>query len=126
MERARRRLGPTLIEYVTYREGAHSTSDDPSAYRPKQEADGWPLGDPINRLKQHLIGIGAWSEDRHKQMEAEIEEEIITAQKKAESIGTLTSGERAAMADIFTDVYETMPPHLEAQRAQAISIKEGN
>ena len=45
-ERARRNLGPTLIEYVTYRVGAHSTSDDPAAYRPKTESDAWPLGDP--------------------------------------------------------------------------------
>ncbi len=55
VERARRNLGPTLIEYVTYRAGAHSTSDDPSAYRPKTESDAWPLGDPVIRLKNHLI-----------------------------------------------------------------------
>ena len=53
-ERARRNLGPTLVEYVTYRVGAHSTSDDPSAYRPKTEFDAWPLGDPVVRLKAHL------------------------------------------------------------------------
>jgi len=47
VERARRNLGPTLVEYVTYRAGGHSTSDDPAAYRPKQEGDAWPLGDPI-------------------------------------------------------------------------------
>ena len=55
VERARRNLGPTLIEYVTYRAAAHSTSDDPSAYRPKEESEAWPLGDPIERLKNHLI-----------------------------------------------------------------------
>ena len=47
VERARRNLGPTLVEYVTYRVGAHSTSDDPAAYRPKAESDAWPLGDPV-------------------------------------------------------------------------------
>ena len=56
-----RNLGPTLVEYVTYRVGAHSTSDDPSAYRPKTESDAWPLGDPVIRLKNHLIARGAWS-----------------------------------------------------------------
>ena len=54
-ERARRNLGPTLIEHVTYRVGAHSTSDDPAAYRPKTESDAWPLGDPVIRLRNHLI-----------------------------------------------------------------------
>src|ERR687893_634449 len=58
IERARRNLGPALIEHVTYRAGAHSTSDDPSAYRPKTESDAWPLGDPILRLKGHLIRRG--------------------------------------------------------------------
>ncbi|WP_240652501.1 thiamine pyrophosphate-dependent enzyme, partial [Alexandriicola marinus] len=57
VERARRNLGPTLVEYVTYRVGAHSTSDDPSAYRPKAESDAWPLGDPVLRLKNHLIKL---------------------------------------------------------------------
>ena len=54
-DRARRGGGPTLIELVTYRGGAHSTSDDPSKYRPKDEWQAFPLGDPIERLKQHLI-----------------------------------------------------------------------
>jgi 2-oxoisovalerate dehydrogenase E1 component alpha subunit len=47
--------GPTLIEWVTYRAGAHSTSDDPSRYRPADDWQHFPLGDPIARLKQHLI-----------------------------------------------------------------------
>jgi 2-oxoisovalerate dehydrogenase E1 component alpha subunit len=64
-ERARQGCGPTLIEHVTYRAGAHSTSDDPSRYRPKDEGAAWPLGDPIERLKGHLIAEGGWSEQRH-------------------------------------------------------------
>ncbi|HEY7852386.1 MAG TPA: 3-methyl-2-oxobutanoate dehydrogenase (2-methylpropanoyl-transferring) subunit alpha, partial [Caulobacteraceae bacterium] len=82
IERARRNLGPTLVEYVTYRAGAHSTSDDPSAYRPKADSAGWPLGDPIARLKDHLIAIGAWSGERHQQAEAEILATVIAAQKE--------------------------------------------
>ena len=62
IERARRGGGPTLVELVTYRRDAHSTSDDPSQYRAANEADHWPGGDPIERLKQHLIRIGEWSE----------------------------------------------------------------
>ena len=54
-ERARSNLGPTLIEWVTYRAGAHSTSDDPSKYRPADDWQHFPLGDPIARLKQHLV-----------------------------------------------------------------------
>jgi len=118
VERARLNLGPTLIEYVTYRAGAHSTSDDPSAYRPKHESEEWPLGDPVIRLKQHLIAAGAWSEERHKQAEAEILSEVIAAQKEAESFGTLHSGSKPSARDIFEDVYAELPPHLRRQRQQ--------
>jgi len=119
IERARRNLGPTLIEYVTYLVGAHSTSDDPAAYRPKTESDAWPLGDPVIRLKNHLIFRGAWSEARHKQAEAEILDTVVTAQKEAESHGTLHAGGKPSVRDMFEGVYGEMPPHLRRQRQQA-------
>ncbi len=118
-ERARMNLGPTLVEYVTYRVGAHSTSDDPSAYRPKTESDAWPLGDPVIRLKNHLIRRGVWSEERHKQAEAEILDTVIAAQKEAEKHGTLHSGGKPSTRDMFEGVFETMPPHLRRQRQKA-------
>jgi len=118
-ERARRNIGPTLIEYVTYRSGSHSTSDDPSAYRPKEEGDAWPLGDPVLRFKAHLIAKGIWSEDRHRQAEAEVLDEVVTAQKEAEAIGTLNSGHAPSPRDMFEDVYAEIPPHLIRQRQEA-------
>jgi 2-oxoisovalerate dehydrogenase E1 component subunit alpha len=119
IERARRNLGPTLVEYVTYRVGAHSTSDDPAAYRPKTESDAWPLGDPVIRLKNHLIVRGVWSEARHKQAEAEILDTVVAAQKEAESHGTLHAGGKPSVRDMFEGVYAEMPPHLRRQRQQA-------
>lgn len=118
-ERARRGCGPTLIEHVTYRAGAHSTSDDPSAYRPKSESDAWPLGDPVERLKNHLIRRGAWSEERHAQAKAEIESEMVQLQKEAESYGTLHSGPKPPLRDMFEDVYKETPLHLKRQRQEA-------
>ena len=118
-ERARRNLGPTLIEHVTYRDAAHSTSDDPSAYRPKEESDLWPLGDPIERLKTHLIAKGVWSAERHAQAAAEIESDVIAAQKQAEEFGTLHSPLKPSGRDIFEDVYKEMPQHLRRQRQEA-------
>ncbi len=118
-ERARMGHGPTLIEHVTYRAGGHSTSDDPSAYRATDEGAAWPLGDPIERLKNHLITINAWSEERHKQAEAEVQDEVIAAQKEAEAVGTLVSGIPPSPRDMFEGVYETMPPHLIRQRQEA-------
>jgi 2-oxoisovalerate dehydrogenase E1 component alpha subunit len=116
--RARDGHGPTLVEWVTYRAAPHSTSDEPSKYRPKDDQSSWPLGDPIDRLKKHLILLGAWSEDRHVQMSAELEEEITAAAREARSYGTLHDGPRASPATMFEDVYKDMPRHLREQRQQ--------
>lgn len=119
VERARRNLGPTIIEYVTYRAGPHSTSDDPSAYRPGKDGEAWPLGDPVQRLKEHLIGRGSWSEERHAQAEAEALDTVMSAQREAEAIGTLHEGRRPSPSEMFEDVYAEMPPHLVRQRQEA-------
>src|SRR5580765_6014957 len=105
-ERARSNLGPTLIEWVTYRAAAHSTSDDPSKYRPADDWSNFPLGDPLARLKQHLIAIGAWSEDEHAATQKELEAEVAAAQKEAERYGTLIDGHTPPLATMFEDVYK--------------------
>ena len=117
-ERARSNLGPTLIEWVTYRAGPHSTSDDPSKYRPADDWENFPLGDPIARLKKHLIAKGIWTEKEHEQLQTELEAEIAAAQKEAESFGTLLDGHIPGAASMFEDVYKEMPPHLRTQLAQ--------
>ncbi|MCV2352201.1 3-methyl-2-oxobutanoate dehydrogenase (2-methylpropanoyl-transferring) subunit alpha [Paucibacter sp. Y2R2-4] len=118
-ERARRNLGPTLIEWVTYRAGPHSTSDDPSKYRPADEWQRFPLGDPIARLKQHLLALGEWTEAQHEALHKELEAEVIAAQKEAEAFGTLADGHIPSIASMFEDVYKDMPMHLQQQMAEA-------
>lgn len=117
-ERARNNLGPTLIEWVTYRAGPHSTSDDPSRYRPADDWSRFPLGDPIARLRQHLTRIGAWSDAEHDRVQAELEAEVLAAQKEAEQYGTLADGRVPSAASMFEDVYKDMPEHLRRQRQQ--------
>jgi len=119
-ERARSNLGPTLIEWVTYRAGAHSTSDDPSRYRPADDWQHFPLGDPIARLKQHLIGLGSWSDEEHERMRVEVEAEVAAATKEAERYGgTLIDGHVPPLESMFEDVYKDMPMHLREQLRQA-------
>ncbi len=113
-ERARRGHGPTLIEWVTYRVAPHSTSDDPSKYRPKEEDAAWPLGDPILRLKNYLIKRELWSEERQAQAESEYDEEVRVATKEAESHGVMGAG--SSPKDMFEAVFEELPPHLREQR----------
>jgi 2-oxoisovalerate dehydrogenase E1 component alpha subunit len=117
-ERARRNLGPTLIEWVTYRAGPHSTSDDPSRYRPADEWTHFPLGDPIGRLRRHLTALGWWSDAEHEALQAELEAEVLAAQREAEKHGTLIDGRVPSAASMFEDVYKEMPEHLRRQRQQ--------
>ncbi|MBB4864859.1 2-oxoisovalerate dehydrogenase E1 component alpha subunit [Pseudomonas nitritireducens] len=117
-ERARRGHGPSLIEWVTYRAGPHSTSDDPSKYRPADDAENFPLGDPIARLKQHLIGLGIWSEEQQEALKKELEAEVIAAQKEAERHGSLVDGHVFSAANLFDDVYKDLPEHLRRQRQE--------
>jgi 2-oxoisovalerate dehydrogenase E1 component alpha subunit len=118
VERARSNLGPTLIEWVTYRAGPHSTSDDPSRYRPADEWTHFPLGDPIGRLRRHLVKKGWWSDAEHEQLQSELEAEVLAAQKEAEQYGTLIDGRVPSAASMFEDVYKDMPEHLRRQRQQ--------
>jgi 2-oxoisovalerate dehydrogenase E1 component alpha subunit len=115
-ERARKGAGGTLIELVTYRASAHSTSDDPSRYRPKEDADRWPLGDPIERLKGHLIALGEWSDERHATLVAELDQQVAAAWQEATTYGTLTDGPRLDRDLMFDDVFKELPPHLVEQR----------
>jgi 2-oxoisovalerate dehydrogenase E1 component alpha subunit len=117
-DRARSNLGPTVIELLTYRASAHSTSDDPSKYRPADEASQWPLGDPIARLRAHLVALGAWSNEQHAQLAAEVDGAVRDAQREAESYGTLGVGEHHSPATMFDDVFKEMPWHLRRQRQE--------
>ena len=114
-QRAAKKLGPTHIEVLTYRAGAHSSSDDPSRYRPKDSGDFWPGGDPIERLKMHMINIDEWSEEEHLELEERLDSEVMGAYKEAVKFGDLANGPYPSSDAIFTEVYETPPWHLQEQ-----------
>lgn len=115
IERARRGGGPTLIELLTYRRDAHSTSDDPTQYRALDEANHWPGGDPVDRLSRHLIQLGEWSENAHLKLNTALEQEAAATFRQAESFGTLSSGLGHSTESLFEDVYATMPTQLREQ-----------
>ena len=117
-ERARTNQGPTLIEHFTYRAEGHSTSDDPTQYRSAGEPNAWPLGDPIARLRDHLIALGEWDEVRHVAMDKELSAQVKAAQKEAEQNGILGHGLHQPFDSMFEGVFEHMPPHLAEQQAQ--------
>ena len=125
-ERARTNQGPTLIEHFTYRAEGHSTSDDPSAYRSADEATGWPLGDPIRRLRDHLIALGEWDLERHAAQDLELAELVKKAQKEAETNGILGHGLHQPLDTLFDGVFEEMPWHLREQQAQMLAEEEAS
>jgi 2-oxoisovalerate dehydrogenase E1 component alpha subunit len=122
-ERARRGIGPTLIELVTYRAGAHSTSDDPSRYRPKDEWKAFPLGDPITRLAGHLERLGHWSEDQQQALEVKMKDKVSRAWKEAVQYGTMTEPPFLDVELMFEDVFEEMPEHLRRQREKLLAMR---
>lgn len=119
-DRARTNNGPTMIEYFTYRAEGHSTSDDPSAYRAAEEFAKWPFGDPVERLKAHLVHIGEWDDARHAAQLEELTEMVKLTQKEAEKNGILGHGLHHPMESMFQDVFEELPWHLKEQCAQML------
>jgi pyruvate dehydrogenase E1 component alpha subunit/2-oxoisovalerate dehydrogenase E1 component alpha subunit len=109
-DRARRGEGPTFIEAVTYRIGAHSTSDDPSRYRSQEEVDLWLTRDPLLRLRRHLERLGAWDDEREDALEKELNAEIGAA------ITAVEGAPAPTRASMFEDVYAELPWHLREQR----------
>jgi 2-oxoisovalerate dehydrogenase E1 component alpha subunit len=116
-QRARANQGAALIELYTYRAEGHSTSDDPTKYRPADEAARWPLGDPIERLKQHLIQIDEWSEAQHTALVEELTAAVRSATKEAERVGTLGQS-KPPVAEMFEGVFKEPDWRIIEQRGE--------
>jgi pyruvate dehydrogenase E1 component alpha subunit len=119
VDRARRGEGPTLIEALTYRLGAHTTSDDPTRYRKDSEVEEWKEKDPIKRIKKYLIDSGLWSEEQDTAQVEEYENYALEVFKKVEESG------ETKLEDIFKYHYKDMPKHLEEQYEEYKAYIEG-
>ena len=116
-ERARSNLGTTLIELFTYRASGHSTSDDPTKYRPADEAAHWPLGDPVERLKGHMIALGEWDEARHAALIETLDTQVREAVKTGEAVGTLGKS-KPSVAEMFEGVFKEPDWRVVEQRRE--------
>jgi TPP-dependent pyruvate/acetoin dehydrogenase alpha subunit len=108
-ERARRGEGPHFIECLTYRLGPHSTSDDPSRYRPEGELELWQSRDPIARQRRTLQERGLFTPDLDERLIRELDEELSAAIEAAESAPP------PPLRSLCEDVYRELPWHLEEQ-----------
>ena len=110
--RARRGEGATLIEALTYRRGAHSTSDNPDAYRDPTEVEEWRRRDPLDRLRKYMQARGELPAGLEDQYRGEVNEEIKAALAFAES-----RAPKPPLHSLFEDVYADLPPRLREQQA---------
>ena len=106
--------GPTLIELITFRAGAHSTSDDPTAYRDKADTERLLRTDPIKRLRKYLEHQDAWSEAEEKRFSDEVHAELKTCIDRAEA------APQPPIGSIFEQVFEHMPDHLRQQQRECV------
>lgn len=103
---------PVLIEAMSYRLGAHSTSDDPSGYRTREEEAKWQEYDPILRMKNWMLAQNWWDEAQDSALFESLKEQVLAAVKVAEKI------DKPPVEDLITDVYDTPPKLLEQQLAE--------
>lgn len=86
IDKARKGGGPTFIECLTYRMGDHTTADDASRYRSKEEVEAWRLKDPILRLRLFMEKRGLWDEQYQREVEDKVKTLVDDAVKKEESL----------------------------------------
>ncbi len=103
---------PVLIEAMSYRLGAHSTSDDPSGYRTREEEEKWQANDPILRMKNWMLAQNWWDEAKDKVLFESLREKVLAAVKVSEKMN------KPHIDTLISDVYDVPTKQLEAQLAQ--------
>ncbi len=107
--RARAGDGPTLIECLTYRLGAHTTSDDPTRYRDEAVTERWKGLDPLNRTRGFLEKEGLWSAEAEEALAKETDRQIRETWDSVEDVP------EPGLRSMFEDVFATLTPQLEEQ-----------
>ena len=106
---ARAGHGPYFVECLTYRVGAHTTSDDPTRYRDEAVTERWKALDPLNRTRAYLTGKGLWSDEQEQALRDELDALIRSTWTEVEQIPV------PPLRSIFTDVFAEMTPQLQEQ-----------
>ena len=106
---------PVIIETMSYRLGAHSTSDDPSSYRTTEEEELWRQKDPIDRMKKWLLGKGWWSDQQDHQIKDAYKKEILNALKSQEK------RQSPSLDQLVSDVYQSAPKYLQEQYSDLLA-----
>ncbi|WP_248515291.1 pyruvate dehydrogenase (acetyl-transferring) E1 component subunit alpha [Salinarchaeum laminariae] len=108
---------PTLIETLTYRYGAHTTADDPTAYRDEAEVEAWKERDPIDRMETFLRATDRLDDERIEAIEERVETTVAEAIAEAEAVD-------ADPASMFAYVHEEQPQRVATQQAELEGLRE--
>jgi pyruvate dehydrogenase E1 component alpha subunit/2-oxoisovalerate dehydrogenase E1 component alpha subunit len=117
VEKARNGEGPQFVEAITYRMGAHSSSDDPRLYREDSEVEEWKRKDPVTKMKTYLEQQGLWSNSDQEALETKLNKDILDAVNEAEKMGP------PANETLFEDVFSEELPHLKEQKSSYFKTK---
>ena len=110
---------PVLVEALTYRRGAHTTADDPSVYRDEEpDLPEWRRRDPLERFTE-------WCREQDVADDGFVEEATEAANEElSDAVDLAESVPGMEPEDLFSDVYEELPPELEAQKAEMLAFLE--
>ncbi len=111
-EFARNGNGPVLIEALTYRKGAHTTSDDPTKYRTKEEEEFWAQTDPLKRLFLYLKQKNLFSDNEESELIEQYKKEVDRQFDEAEN------SPATQLEDVFKYMYADMPEDLKVQQME--------
>jgi len=115
---------PALIESLTYRQGAHTTSDDPDRYRDREgDLPDWRTADPLDRYEEYLIDQGAIDGDDREAFREEADEEL---ERAIERVETVEAEDPAEPGDVFEHVYDVPTDRLRRQREWLSSFAADN
>ena len=120
LQRGRNGDGATLIEAVTYRLSDHTTADDASRYRKKEEVEAaWKL-EPLLRMRQYLKDLGVWDDKKEQKLLDQ------AAEKVDEAVQQYMNTPKPPPEAMFDYLYEELPEALEEQRQHAIDYSDTN
>jgi len=119
VERARERGEPTLVEALTYRRGAHSSSDDDGRYRDDAALEPWRERDPIDRFERFLADRGLWDDDYGAAVRETADERASEAADEA-----LAIADEQGPEELFDEVFANPPAYVDDQRAELLEFYE--